>query len=204
MSIRTYLLSESVVFRKTKEEWGGLSNMAAGFPININETIIPTSEHLYQACRFPDYPELQWDIINEKSPMKAKWIGRANIKLTRPDWDDLQFKIMEWSIKVKLFQNWDSFSDLLRATNDKNIVELTPKPKIWGAVRNGDYLEGINALGRLLMHLRETYVKSNNHLQCVEPLDISNFYFLDNKIGLICNESDFPNTDQFKNELTFA
>ena len=190
MSARRYLTSESVLFRKTKEEFGGLSNMAAGYSLFVNEVIIPTSEHLYQACRFPDYPNIQWDIINEKSPMKAKWIGRANIKLTRSDWDSNVFKIMQWALEVKLSQNWETFSTLLLSTGSKNIVELTPKPKVWGAVRVGDHCEGVNALGRLLMYLRETYVKPNIHNHCVSPIDIQNFKFLGIPIGVICEESD--------------
>jgi ribA/ribD-fused uncharacterized protein len=190
MSSRRYLISESILFRKTKEEFGGLSNMAAGYSLYVNEVIIPTSEHLYQACRFPDNPDIQWEIINERSPMKAKWIGRANIKFTRSDWDQNVFKIMQWALEVKLSQNWKSFSTLLLSTGAKNIVELTPKPKVWGAVRDGDYCEGVNALGRLLMYLRETYVKPNVHNHCVSPIDIPNFKFLGIPIGLICEESE--------------
>jgi ribA/ribD-fused uncharacterized protein len=185
---RRYLISESVLFRKTKQDFGGLSNMAAGFSLHINEVIIPTSEHLYQALRFPDNPSLQWDIISEKSPMKAKWIGRAHIKDTRPDWDKLQFQIMLWSLRVKLSQNWDSFSSLLKATGDKHIVEVTPKPKVWGAVIKGDYCEGINALGRLLMFARESYVKQNRRIYCVSPLEVENFKFLGFPIGVICDD----------------
>ena len=190
MSMRIYSISDSIVFKKTKEAFGGLSNLAGGYSVYVNDVIIPTSEHLYQACRFPEYPELQWDIINEKSPMRAKWIGRANIKLTRPDWEQVQFKVMQWAIEVKLSQNWDTFSTLLLSTGNKNIVELTHTPKIWGAVRKGEYLEGINALGRLLMHVRETYVTNNNRIHCVEPLNIPSFNFLGIPIGVICEESE--------------
>jgi len=189
-AMRTYLISESVMFRKTKEEFGGLSNMAPGFSLNVNEVIIPTAEHLYQACRFPNHPKIQWDIINEKSPMRAKWIGRAHIKHTRPDWEKIQFKVMQWVLELKLSQNWNSFSSLLMATGDKNIVEITPKPKVWGAVINGDYLEGINALGRLLMHVRETYVKTNTRLCCVDPLEIEQFNLMGFPIGVVCDEQD--------------
>ena len=188
--IRTYLISESILFRKTKEEFGGLSNMASGFSLNVHDVIIPTAEHLYQACRFPGYPDLQWDIIKERSPMKAKWIGRKHIKLTRNDWEEIQFKVMQWVLEVKLSQNWTSFSTLLMSTGNKNIVELTPAPKVWGAVRKGDYCEGVNALGRLLMYLRETYVKTNNRNHCVQALPFSEFKFLGSPIGVICEPDD--------------
>jgi predicted NAD-dependent protein-ADP-ribosyltransferase YbiA (DUF1768 family) len=67
----TYLATDSVVFKKTKEAFGGLSNMAAGYPIKINRVPILTSEALYQACRFPLLPEIQQLILDAKSPMAA-------------------------------------------------------------------------------------------------------------------------------------
>lgn len=205
MSMRIYSISDSIVFKKTKEAFGGLSNMAAGYSVRVNDVIIPTSEHLYQACRFPGHPALQWDIISEKSPMKAKWIGRANIKLTRPDWDKIQFKVMQWAIEVKLSQNWEAFSGLLRSTENKDIVELTHTPKVWGAVKKGEHLEGVNALGRLLMHLRETYVAANNRIYCVEPLDIPQFNFMGIPIGIICDEyEEMLGSDRFPREFVFA
>jgi hypothetical protein len=40
----TYRRAQCVVFRKTNERWGGLSNMAAGFPLWVNGIDIRTSE----------------------------------------------------------------------------------------------------------------------------------------------------------------
>ena len=54
--LRTYEPEECVVFRKTAEAFGGLSNMAAGFPLKVNGVSVRTSEALYQACRFPHRP----------------------------------------------------------------------------------------------------------------------------------------------------
>jgi len=203
-AMRRYLVADSILFRKTKEEFGGLSNMSAGYTLHVNDVTIPTAEHLYQALRFPEYPNIQWDIINEKSPMAAKWIGRRHIDKTRKDWEMLQFKIMQWVIELKLSQNWESFSSLLKATGEKNIVELTPKPKVWGAVKNGDYCEGVNALGRLLMFIRDKYVKTNNRLYCVSPLDIEQFCFLGYPIGISCDEMDVEQTINMETNRDFV
>ncbi|WP_462254193.1 NADAR family protein [Ferruginibacter sp.] len=186
---RIYSLSESIVFRKTKEDFGGLSNMAAGYSIKINDIIVPSAEHMYQACRFPDYPQIQWDIINEKSPMSAKWISRANTNLTRPDWNDVRFKMMQWVIEVKLSQNWEKFSQLLIATGNKPIVEASPKDKVWGAVKKDDntYV-GINALGRILMLIRKEFIHNSKPQKCVETLNIDNFKFLGNTIEKVCKD----------------
>ncbi len=47
--VRVYNRSECVCFLKTKEEFGGLSNMAGGFVLEINRVKILTAEALYQA-----------------------------------------------------------------------------------------------------------------------------------------------------------
>lgn len=201
-SIRTYLIDESIVFRKTKDEFGGLSNMAPGFSIKINDVVIPTAEHLYQACRFPDYPNLQWDIIQQHSPMNAKWVSRANTHLTRSDWEaGIRFKIMQWILEVKLSQNWNKFSCLLQQTGNKNIVEASPKDKVWGAVKDGNCYVGINALGRLLMHVRNEYVHKLKHKKCVQPLNIPNFLLFGHNIETICIDeyAEHDCTDRFHN-----
>src|SRR5438105_2891921 len=69
---REYARKGSAVFCKTDEEFGGLSNMAAGFPLVVNGVPIRTSEALYQACRFPHLSDVQRLIIDQKSPMTAK------------------------------------------------------------------------------------------------------------------------------------
>ena len=68
---RTYDRDASAVFRRTKEQFGDLSNMAGGFPLLVNDTTIKTSEALYQALRFPTLPEVQRKIIDEPSPIGA-------------------------------------------------------------------------------------------------------------------------------------
>ena len=69
---RAYDPLRSVAFRKTKDRYGGLSNMASGFPIVVNGIRIRTAEALYQACRYPTRPDVQRLIIEERSPMTAK------------------------------------------------------------------------------------------------------------------------------------
>lgn len=84
--VRIYDPAGSAVFLKTRERFGGLSNMAAGFPLVVNGVPIRTSEALYQACRFPLKPEVQKLIIAERSPMTAKMRGKPYRNFTRPDW----------------------------------------------------------------------------------------------------------------------
>lgn len=154
---RTYIRKESVVFLKTNEPFGGLSNMAGGYPIHVNGLRILTSEALYQVCRFPHLPDVQKMIIGQISPMTAKMRSKPYRKDSRPDWDQVRVRIMRWSLRMKLANNWNTFSALLLRTGERPIVEESRKDDFWGAkvVDNGETLVGMNVLGRLLMELRE-------------------------------------------------
>lgn len=176
---RTYKYDEVCFFRKTKERFGGLSNMASGFPLKVNNIHILTSEALYQACRYPHLPEIQKKIINEKSPMTAKMVGKPFRDQTRPDWDKVRVDIMYWCLQVKLAQNFITFGQLLETTCDKPIVEESNKDPFWGAIKSKtdeNCLTGVNALGRLLMKLRQEYSSAKRYdLLSVEPLNIPDF-----------------------------
>jgi type I restriction enzyme S subunit len=64
-----------VSFLKSEDEFGGLSNLADGYPIQINGIRIPSSEHLYQALKFPDHPEIQASILKAGTPTEARKIA---------------------------------------------------------------------------------------------------------------------------------
>src|SRR5207302_1470417 len=124
---RTYLRSDCAVFRRTHEQFGGLSNMAAGFGITINGARIRTSEALYQACRFPHRPKVQQLIIEQDSPMTAKMKSKPYRNDSRPDWNSVRVAVMKWCLRVKLAQNWNKFGELLLSTGQRPIVEDSRK-----------------------------------------------------------------------------
>lgn len=155
--------------------------MAPGFPLCVNEKHILTIEAFYQALRYPNHPELQNEIINIKSPISAKRFGRRYIDHTRADWDKVRFKIMKFCINLKLYQHKERFAQVLLSTNGLPIVEFSHKDKVWGALQQGDYYIGINALGRLLMELRESVV--NGTFQFTVP-ELDNLLFLGSKLNL--------------------
>jgi ribA/ribD-fused uncharacterized protein len=191
MENRIYNQSEVISFRKTTESFGGLSNMASGYSLYVNDVFIPSSEHLYQAMRYSLFPDIQHEIISQDNAMKAKMISnKYKAKYSRADWDFVRIKIMRWALEIKLSQNWDSFSALLLSTGNKDIVEYSHKDKIWGAVEasNGQLL-GVNALGRLLMELRAKYVHSFDRLYCVNSLNIAGFLLYNHPIEKICDDN---------------
>lgn len=185
----SYHLDEVVRFRRTRgEDFGGLSNMAAGFPLFVAQLSIRTSEALYQACRYPGEPEIQRLIIEQLSPMAAKMKAKRFITHTRPDWEEAQFAIMRWSLRVKLTQNWEKFSELLLETEGSQIVEESRKDKIWSArpTASGRRLFGRNILGKLLVELRDEVARCDRHqFTSVEPLNIRNFRLDGRQIGVV-------------------
>ncbi len=146
--------------------------MAPGFPIFISDIIIKNSEALYQALRFPHEPKIQRVILNISSPISAKQYGRKHIEKSRQDWNRHRFNIMKLCIELKLLQNYDRFSEELLNTGNKSIVEYTEKDKVWGAVPDGDFYVGTNALGRLLMELRDSIVQNQFKVMIPEVPDL--------------------------------
>ncbi len=181
---RTYKRSECVVFLKTKELWGELSNMAADFPIRINNVRYLTSEALYQACRFPHLPDVQQLIIDQASPMGAKMKSKPYRSQSRSDWDDVRVEVMRWCLQMKLAQHYSEFGRILLATKERDIVEQSAKDPFWGAKEtDATTLHGQNVLGRLLVELRERLkVDSGRTLTKVPAPAVPNMLFLGRQI----------------------
>lgn len=165
--------------------------MAPGYPININGVRIRTSEALYQACRFPHLPELQREIIAQRSPMTAKMKSRRYMSDSRQDFDSIKIRIMRWTIRVKLSQNWGTFAQLLLSTGQLPIVEESRRDRFWGAKRNEEYLEGVNGLGRLLMELRDKiYLLEGRHIGQIDPPNVDQLLLFDQRITSIAPSRD--------------
>lgn len=190
-NIRTYERAKCAVFLRTKDEWGGFSNMAGGFPLSVGGVAIRTSEALYQACRFPRFKMIQQEIIDQASPISAKMKARRSgiESLIRPDWMSVRLTVMRWVLRVKLAQNWSTFGRLLTLSCDMPIVEESSKgDDYWGAipkVGDAETLIGVNALGRLLMELRQELRERGESMRIVEAPSIGDFLFLGEEIGRI-------------------
>jgi ribA/ribD-fused uncharacterized protein len=177
------------MFFKVDEEFGGLSNMSGAYPLKVNGVSVGSSEALYQACRFPNQPEWQREIIEQASPMAAKMKSRKNGRRqqSRPDWNVVQLSIMRWVLLVKLALHHPRISGLLDRTGGRAIVEHSRRDRFWGAVEDKDgVLRGENHLGRLLMDLRQmTRTMSRADLVVVEPLAIEDFKLLGKPIETV-------------------
>lgn len=192
-SQREYRTNEVVAFAKTDGKFGGLSNMAPGYTLFVNEINIQSSEILYQACRYPLFPQIQEEIILTKNPMDGKKVSRKHSKYSRQDWDTVKFKVMKWCLEVKLIQNYKKFSELLESTGDRAIVEYSANDSLWGACpKSADSLVGVNALGRLLMELREKVRSGTLTPQSsITTLNIPAFLLFNQSISEIYNDDYF-------------
>lgn len=161
----TYYPNDSVIFSKvTSGINGDFHNMSLGYPLEINGKIkFQTAEALYQACKFPNHPDIQRLIIEQRSPVKAKSVSKQNSKHVRQDWveDDVQLIVMRWVVLTKLLQHFEKFSSLLLSTKDLEIVQESLRiDAFWAAVRinknlPNEYLRGSNLSGIILMELRD-------------------------------------------------
>lgn len=185
-----------MAFQSTRGEFGGLSNMAPGFPIVIGDACVRTSEALYQALRFPNAPHIQSEILNKASPMTAKMVSRRNIGHTRNDWPKVRVNIMRWCLRAKLARNYDRFGDLLLATGSMPIVERSRKDTYWGAkpsVHGEEILSGRNVLGRLLMELRELLrAGKRRDFECLASPEIADFLLFGRRIPALDPDTCAP------------
>ena len=186
--IASYARRDVIVFHKTRDAFGGLSNMAAGYPLRIGDVRARTSEALYQACRFPHRADVQARILAEASPMAAKMVSKPFRGDTRPDWDEVRVDIMRWCLEVKLAQHIGRFGSLLLSTGGKPIVELSRKDRFWGAVPSKDAatLDGSNVLGLLLTDLRERFRAAPHSFRRIDPPAVTGLVLLAKPVATLC------------------
>lgn len=136
--------------------WNLIDNFAPT-PVTVDvgrgEHAFPTSEHAYAAAKAENMHEYLF-IASAVSPSIAKSRGRKCI--LRADWETVKFEIMWKILLAKFDQNPDALQ-VLRETRHRPIYEgNTWGDRIWGVTRGrGDTWVGRNALGAMLMELRE-------------------------------------------------
>lgn len=173
-----YIITEACVFNKVKEKWGELSNMSNDYGVTIGGVKIKNTEALYQACRFPDFPDYQAEILKGHSGMASKMTSKKYRKLyTREDWHDVRVEVMDFCLRLKFYQNSVFIKRILNEVGNRDIVEKSHKDQLWGTVERNGLLIGDNILGKLWMNIRDEM----DILNGPPEVNISNFKLL-NKI----------------------
>ena len=137
-----------VYFYSTRGDYGCFSNFSAhGF--ELDGEYWPTTEHYFQAQKFPGTPQV--DLIRQaKTPKDAAKMGRDRSHPLRPDWEQVKDDIMGKAV-LRKFETHGDIRETLLAT-DESIVENSPIDYYWGCGQDGS---GKNMLGQILMEVRE-------------------------------------------------
>lgn len=121
--------------------------------IEYNGKIYRSVEHAYQAAKFEGNPEIQEEIRNTEMPGKAKRLAKKYKHLVRPDWEQVNLKIMEDLVRQK-FTKFPALKKMLLETGVEHIQEGNK----WHDTFYGVDLDtgcGENHLGKIIMKIRE-------------------------------------------------
>lgn len=137
-----------IKFYRVSEPYGAFSNFSP-HPIRLKDKEWPTTEHYFQAQKFPGTPHEE-EIRTEKSPMIAARKGRDRKRPLRPNWDKVKDDVMREALVAKFTQHPD-LRELLLSTGETQLIEHTKKDRYWADGGDGT---GRNRLGELLEELR--------------------------------------------------
>jgi ribA/ribD-fused uncharacterized protein len=136
-------------------EWSILDNFAQT-PVELNlgrgKLLYPSTEHAFQAAK-ARFARDHHKVRRAQNPASAKYLGRQ-IPL-RDDWEEVKFDVM-WSCLCAKWEQHPEFRRVLRLTGSRLIYEgNTWGDRVWGVTQEGPIWCGRNALGEMLMELRD-------------------------------------------------
>lgn len=190
--MKTYLSEDCFMLFNGRQPGGNLLNMTGGYAINITlgdketdgvtfSTLAPSTEAVYQALKYSNYPEIQKEIFAAKNAFVCKKFvhdlhkDKADPMFDKPSNGEgsplIKTEIMLWLLVQKYNQHHDVRRSL-SMTGDKPIVEFSKHDQFWGAmeVNSNQYdryrsYQGNNILGRLWMKIRDT----EGHMKDFKP-----------------------------------
>jgi ribA/ribD-fused uncharacterized protein len=119
-------------------------------PIDLDNKRWGTTEHYFQAQKFPGTPQAD-KIRKAPSPKEAARMGRDRAFPLRPDWEKVKDDIMRRAV-LKKFETHADAREVLLSTGDRKIIENAPNDYYWGCGSDGS---GKNMLGKILMETRK-------------------------------------------------
>lgn len=141
-----------IYFYQSGQPYYQFTNFFAN-PISLDGKIWPTSEHYFQAQKYPNNAALQERIRRAATPREAFNITRepANDRLKDANWDANKYNVMLKAVRAKFDQ--PPLKNVLLGTGNAVLVENAgANDAVWGA--GADFM-GTNHLGRILMHVRD-------------------------------------------------
>ena len=141
---------ETIYFYGQNNAHGYMSNFSA-HAVTIDGKIWPTTEHYFQAQKFPS-AEYQEKIQAASTPSMAKKLGQSRSVVMRSDWEQVKEDVMTKALLAKFTQH-PALGQALLSTGDARLVENAPSDYYWGIGRGGS---GKNRLGHCLETVRDT------------------------------------------------
>lgn len=145
---RTYETTDTIYFFTSAFE--PFDNFSA-HQVQIWNIVFPTAEHVFRWKKFEvTEPKLAERIRVAASPWRVKKLSKESTN-RRLDWSDIKVAVMTEIIAAKVSQHED-MREMLRARDDKMIIENSPIDDFWGCGANG---KGQNHMGKILMEARQ-------------------------------------------------
>ena len=151
--------------------WGSVfSNWAeAKFEYKGHEFNNTEQAFMWEKAMFFDDKKIAQKILENENPKDCKDLGRKVKHFDQESWMINCFTFMV-AVNYAKYTQHPELKETLLSTGDKVIVEASPHDKIWGIGLhwNDDRCldesnwEGMNLLGKALMHVRETLKFENN------------------------------------------
>lgn len=165
-------------FYLRREGYGFMSNFYRAMQ-EMGGKIYKSNEHFYQSQKARDVYLRRW-IADSPSAFHAMKAGRAlrkNEVVT--DWNIKKIVVMYNGVRAKFMQNPELCKKLLE-TGNAHLFEDSPSDKFWGGKMQGSK----NALGRILMQVREELRQAINYVEC--QCD-GHYAFIDGRKPIIIN-----------------
>jgi ribA/ribD-fused uncharacterized protein len=129
----------------------------------VDGVTYPTAEHwmMCAKARFCNDEEKVQEILADRDPARAKWLGRHIANWDEVAWVGVRLDVVTQGSFHKFDQN-PALGDYLISTGTKTLVEASPHDRIWGVGMKGDdpritdpkQWNGLNLLGMALMLAR--------------------------------------------------
>ncbi|RUP51109.1 hypothetical protein BC936DRAFT_149799 [Jimgerdemannia flammicorona] len=141
---------DTIEFYGANKAYGFFSNFYNA-PIYIEGVRYDTTEHYFQAMKFPQEPDYQRAIATADGPGKAAKLGRSRAHKLRSDWEEIKDEVMTTAVRAKFTSHEDLRKQMLQTGNAK-LVEASPTDAYWGVGADNN---GKNMLGIVLMRVRD-------------------------------------------------
>jgi N-glycosidase YbiA len=143
-------MDKILFYRANEIPYGVFSNFDTKHPITLKGLVWLTTEHYFQAQKFPG-TQYEEQIRLAPKPRIAADMGRDREHPLRQDWETVKDDVMRDAIRAKFTQHADA-REILMTTGDAELVEHTTNDSYWADGGDGS---GKNMLGKILMEIRK-------------------------------------------------